>query len=108
VNGCLFCDDLEAARALRRRVLTRADLDALPSFRTSERFSEAEKAALAYVEEINTTRTVSSETFASLRKHFTEREIVRITWLNAVGNYLNLQAKPLGLESEGYCAIAPR
>lgn len=33
------------------------------------------------------------------------REIVELTWLNAVGNHLNLQAKPLGLGSEGFCSV---
>ncbi|MEO8605531.1 MAG: carboxymuconolactone decarboxylase family protein [bacterium] len=108
VNGCSFCDDLEAALALRHGALTRADLDALASFRGSERFSDAEKAALAYVEELNTARVASDAAFAALRAHFSESEIVRLTWLNAVGNYLNLQARPLGLASEGRCALAPR
>ncbi|MCZ6806057.1 MAG: hypothetical protein O7F08_03830, partial [Deltaproteobacteria bacterium] len=40
-----------------------------------------------------------------LKQHFSEREIVELTWLNAVGNYLNLQAKPLGLGSEGFCSV---
>ncbi len=108
LNGCNFCDDLEAALALRHRALTRADLDALMSFRASERFSGREKAALAYVEQLNTTRTASDAVFAELRAHFSDAEIVRLTWLNAVGTYLNLQARPLGLTSEGYCALAPR
>jgi len=107
INNCRFCDDLESALALRHGQLTRADLDALPTYRSNARFSDAEQALLAYVEEINSTRAVSDATFAGLRAQFSEREIVRITWLNAVGNYLNLQAKPLGLVSQGYCALPP-
>ncbi|MDX2166059.1 MAG: carboxymuconolactone decarboxylase family protein [Deltaproteobacteria bacterium] len=108
LNRCSFCDDLEAALALRHRALTAADLDALASFRDSERFSAKERAALAYVEELNAMRTASDATFAALRAHFSEADIVRLTWLNAVGSYLNLQARPLGLSSEGRCALAPR
>jgi AhpD family alkylhydroperoxidase len=108
LNRCSFCDDLEAALALRHRALTAADLDALADFRTSERFSAAERAALAYVEELHATRTASDATFATLRAHFSDADIVRLTWLNAVGTYLNLQARPLGLTSEGRCALAPR
>ena len=105
VNGCMYCDDLETYAALRHRAISRADIDALPRYRESEHFNERERAALRYVEEINTTRTVQDETFAALRRQFSEREIVELTWLNAVGNYLNLQARPLGLGAEGYCAI---
>jgi alkylhydroperoxidase family enzyme len=108
VNNCMFCDDLETHMALKRGAICRADVDALRQFATAPEFSERERAALRYVEEINTTRTSSDQTFDALRKHFTEREIVEITWLNAVGNYLNLQAKPLGLGSEGFCAVPER
>lgn len=105
VNQCMFCDDLETHMALKAKTVTRADIDALPNYATSERFTEPERAALRYVEEINTTRTATDVTFNALSKHFTEKEIVELTWLNAVGNYLNLMAKPLGIGSEGFCAI---
>ncbi|HEY2774669.1 MAG TPA: carboxymuconolactone decarboxylase family protein [Candidatus Binatia bacterium] len=108
VNGCLYCDDLETRLALQHKSVERADVDALPSFRTSDRFSAREKAALQYIEEVNTTRRASDETFENLRRHFAEREIVELTWLNAVGNYLNLQAKPLGLLPDGACEIPAR
>lgn len=105
VNGCRFCDDLEADLALRRGVLSREELDALASYQSSDRFTASEKAALAWVEEINTRRAASAVTFATLREHYSERDIVRLTWLNAVGNYLNLQAKPLGLAAEVHCVL---
>jgi AhpD family alkylhydroperoxidase len=105
VNGCMYCDDLETYVALRQRAIARDDVDALPRYAESERFSARERAALRYVEEINTTRNAGDETFAALRQHFSERQIVELTWLNAVGNYLNLQARPLGLGAEGYCAL---
>jgi alkylhydroperoxidase family enzyme len=62
--------------------------------------------ALAYVEEATRTKRVSDDTFAALRRHFGEREIVAITWLNAVENYFNLLNVPLGIEADGLCAIA--
>jgi len=51
---------------------------------------------------------VSDATFAELQRHFNEREIVEITWLNALENYYNLINLPLGIESDGLCAIAER
>jgi len=108
VNGCMFCDDLETHMALKAKTVTRADIDALPQYATSARFTERERAALRYVEEINTSRTATDETFDALTVHFTEKEIVELTWLTAVGNYLNLLAKPLGIGSEGFCAVPAR
>lgn len=108
VNLCMFCDDLETHMALKAKTVTREDIDALPQYATSPRFTERERAALRYVQEINTTRSATDETFEGLKLHFSEKEIVELTWLNAVGNYLNLMAKPLGIGSEGFCSIPPR
>lgn len=105
VNGCMFCDDLETRMALKHKAISREDIDALADYSTSDRFSPRERAALRYVEELNTTRRAGDETFSALRPHFSEREIVELTWINAVGNYLNLQARPLGLVPEGACGI---
>ncbi|MFN2425488.1 MAG: carboxymuconolactone decarboxylase family protein [Candidatus Binatia bacterium] len=105
VNGCLFCDDLETRIAIQHRAISQEDADALPHFATSERFSPRERAALRYVEELNTTRRAGDGVFEDLKRHLSEREIVELTWLNAVGNYLNLQAKPLGLLPDDACAL---
>jgi len=53
-------------------------------------------------------KNVGDATFADRRRHFNEREIVEITWLNALGNYYNLLNLPLGIEADGLCAIAQR
>jgi len=45
--------------------------------------------AVAYVEEATRHKRVSDATFQELRQHFSEREIVEITCLNAVHNYYN-------------------
>ena len=107
INGCTFCIDIAQADAVHRRV----GLDkfhALADYRTSPLFNERERAALAYVEEATRAKRVSDETFERLRRHFNEREIVEITWLNALENYYNLINLPLEIESDGLCAIAER
>ena len=108
VNGCRFCDDLETRIAIATRAISREDADDLASWATSPRFGAKDRAVLRYVEEINTTKTASEETFAALTRQLSEAEIVEITWLNAVGNYLNLMAKPLGLLPESSCEIPTR
>lgn len=107
LNGCGFCLDIGRAMAVEEH-LDLAKFDALPEFETSPRFDERERAALRYLAEATRGVRVSDASFETLRKHFSEREIVEITWVGAVENYYNRLAIPLGLESDGLCAIAQR
>jgi alkylhydroperoxidase family enzyme len=105
INGCAFCLDL--GRAMVDHFHGSLEkLDALKDYKTSPLFSERERAALAYVEEATRNKRVSDATFENLRKHFSEREIVEITWLNAIQNYYNLLNLPLEIGSDGLCVIA--
>jgi AhpD family alkylhydroperoxidase len=105
LNGCGFCVDIGRATATYQGVPLEK-LDAVHAWRSSPLFSERERAALAYVEEATQTRHVEDATFAALRSHFDDTQIVAITWLNAVENYFNLLNGPLGIGSDGLCAIA--
>ena len=105
INGCGFCVDIGRAMVIRER-LGMEKFNALMEYRTSPLFSDRERAALAYVEEATRHKRVADDTFEALRKHFSEWEIVEITWLNAVENYYNLINLPLEIESDGLCAIA--
>ena len=107
MNGCSFCVDIGRAFATYQG-LTLEKADAVHEWRTSPLFTERERAALAYVEEATRDRRVSDAVFAALRVHFDDRQIVAITWLNAVENYFNLLNGPLEIESDGLCAIAER
>ncbi len=102
INGYGFCVDIGRAMAIRQH-LGMEKFNALPEYRTT-RSSPSE--ALAYVEEATRHKRVSDATFQALRKHFSEWEIVEITWLNAVENYYNLINLPLEIESDSLCAIA--
>ena len=105
LNGCSFCADLHAAQAVQAK-LGREKWADLARYRESPHFSERERAALAFTEQATRARHVDDATFEALRRHFDEVEIVEITWLNAVGNYFNLIAMPLGLESDGLAELA--
>ena len=105
LNSCHFCVDIAKAQAVMAG-LGLEKFEALPEWRTSPLFDDRERAALAYVEEATRNRKVSDATFETLRKHFNEREIVEITYLNAIENFYNLINIPLGIdESDGLCAI---
>ncbi len=104
INGCSFCLDLGRAMALRSH-MGLAKFQALEEYRTSPLFTARERAALAYAEEATRNKKVSDATFENLRKHFSEREIVEITLVNAIETLYNLTNLPLGIGSDGFCAI---
>jgi AhpD family alkylhydroperoxidase len=105
VNRCTFCIDIARSEAVRERIGLEK-FNALPDWRTSPLFSDRERVALAYVEEATRSKKVADETFDALRKHFSEREIVELTFLNALENFYNLMNLPLGIEDDGLCALA--
>lgn len=105
INGCAFCADLGRAMAIRER-FGLEKFNAILDYRASPLFSDRERAALAYAEEATRHKRVSNATFQELRKRFNDREIVEITWINAVENYYNLINLPLEIESDGFCALA--
>ena len=105
LNGCGFCADLHRAQAVRAKIGLEK-FDGLLDVDESPHFTERERAALRYTAETTRERKVSDATFGALRKHFDEREIVELTWLNAVGNFFNLLAVPLEMESDGLTELA--
>ena len=105
INGCTFCADLHRAQAIQADMGMERFRDLL-EFRTSPHFSESERAALAFTEEVTRDRKASDATFEALRCHFDDRQIVELAWLNGIGNFFNLEAVALGLESDGLAALA--
>lgn len=107
VNQCQFCVDISHAFAVHEGGSLQK-LHNLPNYRTDPAFTPAERAALAYVEEVSQTKTTSDATFDELRRHFNDVQIAEITMLNAFENYYNLMNRPLGIESDGLCALAQK
>jgi AhpD family alkylhydroperoxidase len=105
INGCASCIDMARAQAVREHK-DLAKVDGVLDYRTDSRFTARERAALAYAEEATRNKAVSDATFETLRQHFSEREIVEITWVNAFQNFFNLINRPLGIGSDGLCSIA--
>ncbi len=104
LNGCAFCTDLAEADAEEHDV----DVDklrAVTKHAENDRSSAAERAALAYAEAVTDDVHVDDTTFETLRDHFSEREIVEITWLCATENYWNRLTGPLNIGSEGLCSV---
>jgi len=104
-NGCSFCYDFRQTQATKRH-LGSEKFKALGNYGRSEIFSQRERAALAYVEQVVNDKRVSEETFAELKNQFTETEIIELTWLIAAENYYNTLMIPLGIESDDLCKVA--
>lgn len=104
LNGCAFCIDIGKASAEKQN-LDPGIFDDLLRFEESSRFTEAEKAALSYIDEASRNKHVGDLIFERLQKHFSEREIVQITLLNAIENFYNLMNAPLNIGSDELCEI---
>ncbi len=103
LNGCSFCVDIAKAQSDEKEAVD--NFGQLGNFASSDSFTRSEKAALQYVDEATRNKEVSEKTFDELRRYYSEREIVEITWLNALENYYNLINRPLRIESDDLCRL---
>jgi len=106
LNGCDWCIDYGRSLAgedVREKILH------VREFATHASFTDAERAALRYAYEATQVPVaVSDDTFAALRPHFSERQIVELTYAIAIESFFNRVNAPLGIEAEGFCAIPAR
>lgn len=105
-NGCTFCMDLHEAHAARRGQ-ARDKFAALADSESSPLFDARERVVLRYAHHVALDGRVPDELFEALRAQLTEQEVVELTWLCAFTTYLNRLAVPLGIGSDGFCALLP-
>ena len=82
INGCASCLDVHAKDA-RKAGETEARLYLLNAWREAPQYSPAERAALAWTEaltNVSTTHAPDAD-YSALRAHFSEKEIVDLTYL---------------------------
>ncbi len=78
----------------------------VPAWRASRLFSDTERAALEYAEQVTITgEKVSDELWARLRRHFSEAQMVELTAAVALENFRSKFNVPLGVESQGFCVL---
>jgi alkylhydroperoxidase family enzyme len=104
INVCLFCIDIGRSFTIKAS-MNQAKFDALADYRTSNLFSEAERAALDYVTELTKEKKVNPETFARMQRHFSERQICEIVWLVASEHFYNMTNIGLNIHSDMLCDI---
>jgi alkylhydroperoxidase family enzyme len=105
INVCTFCTDIGRYFVIKAR-MNEAKFDALPDYRTSPLYNEAERAALDYVTELTRNRSVAPETVERLRRHYSERAICEMVWLVASEHFYNLTNLGLNIHSDMLCDIA--
>jgi alkylhydroperoxidase family enzyme len=105
INGCAYCMDAARWFALRESSDNAARLDALPHYRTSPLFTDAERAALDYASELTLNREVAAETFDRLRRYYSEREVCEVVWLVASEHLYNMSNIGLNIGSDGMCEV---
>jgi uncharacterized peroxidase-related enzyme len=99
INECHYCTQHHVASS-KRVGLTGEDWAALKAGDYS-RFTAKEQAALKYVEKLTRTpHEIGDADFASLKKEFSEAEIVDIHLLTGLANLTNRFTDPFGLEVE--------
>lgn len=99
LNGCHYCAQHHIASS-KRVGLSQEDWSALKGGDYSK-YSEKEKAALDYAEKLTRTpHEVSDGDFDTLKRHFSEPEIVDLHLLTGLANLTNRFTDPLGLELE--------
>ena len=107
INSCAFCIDL-GRRLAQDENLSPIKLQRVLNFEASPDYSAIEKAALRYAYEATQVGArVSDETFAELKKHFTDKEIMELTIAVATENFYNRLNAPLHIESPGFCNVRP-
>jgi AhpD family alkylhydroperoxidase len=89
INGCAFCIDMHTKDA-RAAGETEQRIYALNAWHETPFFSERERAALAWTEAVTRLQGgVPDELYASTRQHFSEKELVDLTWAVAAINAWN-------------------
>jgi alkylhydroperoxidase family enzyme len=107
LNICLFCIDASRAAAIRDSIDV-SKFDALSQYKDSKLFTAAERSVLDYTTELTVDKKVNPETFATMAKHFSEREICEIVYLVASEHLYNLTNIGLYIHSDMLCDIVKK
>lgn len=104
IHHCAFCMDYTSYRVLQREKGSQIKLDDLDHAETSDRFSEQEKAALAYTDAVaRPEREVDDALFARLQEQFSHEAIVELTALIGLQSLSASFNAALDIPSQGLC-----
>ena len=80
----------------------------LHDFRDNPMYSESERAALYFADELTVDKKISDATFANARHFFSERELVEVAWLVSTEHYYNLMNLAFDIHSDNLCEISKK
>jgi alkylhydroperoxidase family enzyme len=104
LNICRFCTDIGRWFSIQES-MNQAKFDALEEYRTNTLFTDAERAALDFATKL-TNKEVDPDTFGSLARYYSERQICEIVWLVASEHLYNLTNIGLNIHSDMLCDIS--
>ena len=81
---CEYCGNQRSVKAAQRKDLVEDDYKDLLEFEKSTRYTDKQKAALAYAEAITWTLDTDDAFWGRLHKHFSEPELVEIGYFVAI------------------------
>jgi AhpD family alkylhydroperoxidase len=99
LNRCRYCVAHNGAAA-RRAGVSKEQLEALADFQTSPLFSDLERLAIRYAEEMTTRVQVGAELVETLRARLGPAALVQLTLTIAAANFTNRFNEALGTELE--------
>jgi len=90
INGCAYCVDMHSREA-RAAGETQQRLDCLPVWRETTFYDERERAALAWAEAVTLVSEtgVPDDVYDEARRHFSDKDLVDLTFVVAVMNAWN-------------------
>jgi alkylhydroperoxidase family enzyme len=110
LHGCRTCNKQNVPGALAAG-LTQAQVDAMDDYESGP-FTDAEKAVIAYAEQVALTNMdgeMSPALFRRLRAHFSEADILELgTAMAIIGGMAKLSFVLNLVEKETYCPFAPQ
>jgi AhpD family alkylhydroperoxidase len=104
ITGCEYCFN-EHDRIARRDGVSKEQIANIEAYATHPAFTEIERLVLRYTDSVTAENRVDDADFEKLREHFSDRQIVELTF--CIGNWTGLShfIVPIGLELE---APAPK
>ena len=97
INRCSWCIDYGrslATKGMREKIMHVSEFD------TYAGFTEAERAALRYAAEATRSPVeVSDETFAVLKRHYNDKQVVELTFAVAIEGFFNRVIRRMGFRA---------
>lgn len=99
LTGCDYCFR-EHDRIARRVNVPETQIENIRDYATHPAFNELERLVLNYTDGITKSNEVDEKVYAELQKHFSERELMEMTF--CIGNWIGLShfLKPMAMDFE--------